>query len=777
MAGKSAKNNNSIAIEVTHGNHDDGQTTLYTEPENIEQHSNDNTSEEEEGKITDNNTSTSITANGSERSMDDAYPMVDQDRLTIAVDPSDDDLDKDRPTKSSTKSKSKSTREAKDANDIDMLKGKYGGARPKSVTKIKNKQANDERITKTPHKKSVASRLLSLHSPTIITLKSNRDKNKEKNNLTNDDIFISETKKAEAELEAARKRLLQSQREAELAKTRREAEEIRKKTLQTQKQADRDNKKAEQEHNRYQKITHQNKPVKSTLETVSFNENIQENESNNERMVRQSKTKARKLNPLRRARLNYTGTDGSNNPNITGCDNGANAWLDAQLNGEELDEEVKYLTNYAKKNSDRNRCYDIDDIPIKGPPTNEDDDIQSFISVTEAAETANALLIDDDLYICRNTGMMRRRQESKERDKSPRKTRRQPASTISRPERVLQERPRGDAYKHHTNKTRKPRENWQYDYYRYDHTEESKWDTESDTESDDIPPDNKKKTHKAKNKNVNDSRNYRRDDYNLGNRSRDDRKHSLPGYEKRRREQQRAAERNDRRQNNRGRLHYSSSESDNMHSNRKIKSGINAKPNSAVVEQKRYPQFSLGQVSGFVGQDIPFGSLTYEQFIAGELTTIINCDDPVKAQGRTEILQRVSLWRMRANVTWAQVRGTYSYIVRCIENQEIDWEADWDRFERHIYEKIVIPNISSTSSQNTQPTRRPSRTASSSSGDIVWFCKQYQRAESCQKESPHSGRIGNSFKQVHHICAACWLKDRVRRPHPESSAECPQRDN
>ena len=124
---------------------------------------------------------------------------------------------------------------------------------------------------------------------------------------------------------------------------------------------------------------------------------------------------------------------------------------------------------------------------------------------------------------------------------------------------------------------------------------------------------------------------------------------------------------------------------------RSTRSGINAKPSSSVKDQLRYPHFSLGQVSGFIGLNIQFHQLTYGQFIAGELETIHSCCDPQEQRGRMELLHRISQWSLRANVAWVQIRNTYAHILRKIENREITWEADWDQFERHIYDKIATP--------------------------------------------------------------------------------------
>ena len=183
----------------------------------------------------------------------------------------------------------------------------------------------------------------------------------------------------------------------------------------------------------------------------------------------------------------------------------------------------------------------------------------------------------------------------------------------------------------------------------------------------------------------------------------------------------------------------------------------------------RYPHYSLGQVSGFIGQNLQFHQLTFEQFMAGELATITATTDRVEREGRIELLQRISLWRLRSNIAWPQIRNTYAHIIRRIENRELTWRADWDRFEQHIYDKVMV-NQGNVKSDKTK------KAAQSGSSD-VWFCKQYQKIEGCPKDSPHGGIYKNSYKSMLHICATCWLKDRVKRNHPECSSDCPHKDN
>ena len=141
--------------------------------------------------------------------------------------------------------------------------------------------------------------------------------------------------------------------------------------------------------------------------------------------------------------------------------------------------------------------------------------------------------------------------------------------------------------------------------------------------------------------------------------------------------------------------------------------------------------------------------------MAGELSTILNCQSEDEKWGRIELLQRVALWKLRLNTSWPQIRNTFAHVLRRIENRESNWSSDWDSYERHIYDKIA-------STKTDKFKKQPITT-----NDTTWFCKNYQNIEGCTRDSPHPARIGNSYKQVHHICASCWLKDKgeyIRNP-------------
>ena len=135
------------------------------------------------------------------------------------------------------------------------------------------------------------------------------------------------------------------------------------------------------------------------------------------------------------------------------------------------------------------------------------------------------------------------------------------------------------------------------------------------------------------------------------------------------------------------------SESSQLHHDKpkKIRSGINAKPMSSVQEQLHYPHFSLGQISGFINMNLQFHNLSYEQFVVGELVTINNSVNIAERHGWTALLQHIS-----------QVHNTYTHIIRRIENREISWDADWDSFERFIYDRVGNTSTQNQVKQETQ---------------------------------------------------------------------------
>ena len=159
--------------------------------------------------------------------------------------------------------------------------------------------------------------------------------------------------------------------------------------------------------------------------------------------------------------------------------------------------------------------------------------------------------------------------------------------------------------------------------------------------------------------------------------------------------------------------------------------------------------------------EVTFNQLTYDQFLAGEFSTINRTDSHREKEGRIRLLERITHWKLRQGVAWSQLRSTYVVILRDIENRIISWSADFNQYYHHVIERPIL--MSSNTRIGKDKDQKP----------IIRFCKNYQIVDGCAKESPHVARIDNHDKIVHHVCARCWLKERTKRAHPETSPDCP----
>ena len=70
---------------------------------------------------------------------------------------------------------------------------------------------------------------------------------------------------------------------------------------------------------------------------------------------------------------------------------------------------------------------------------------------------------------------------------------------------------------------------------------------------------------------------------------------------------------------------------------------------------------------------------------------------------------------------------------------------------------------------------RSSNGSGPSKEEGVLFCVGYQRG-TCQQVSDHQGFFKGETRMLKHICAKCWRKNRKIASHPETSENCPAKD-
>ena len=60
-------------------------------------------------------------------------------------------------------------------------------------------------------------------------------------------------------------------------------------------------------------------------------------------------------------------------------------------------------------------------------------------------------------------------------------------------------------------------------------------------------------------------------------------------------------------------------------------------------------------------------------------------------------------------------------------------------------------------------------------GEGVVFCKAYQQG-SCSQTRDHYGQFYGQNRLLKHICGKCWLNSKTQVAHPETSEECPLKE-
>ena len=194
----------------------------------------------------------------------------------------------------------------------------------------------------------------------------------------------------------------------------------------------------------------------------------------------------------------------------------------------------------------------------------------------------------------------------------------------------------------------------------------------------------------------------------------------------------------------------------------KMKSGMLDKSTTNIRHKEVWPQKNLGE--DWAEEEIEFKQLKFEHLVAGETRTIETCDDPAQILGRLRLLRCIAYLKLRG-IEWHLLRKMYAAILSSIETREYSWESNFDRFESILYCKYLTD-------RNTDRDQKPQEGRKR-------FCRDFNKPEGCPRTSPHTAWFGNgpmaTKRTVHHCCAACLIRDKVAREHPEGHRECPHR--
>jgi hypothetical protein len=210
---------------------------------------------------------------------------------------------------------------------------------------------------------------------------------------------------------------------------------------------------------------------------------------------------------------------------------------------------------------------------------------------------------------------------------------------------------------------------------------------------------------------------------------------------------------------------------------RKARSGIMSKVTDYVKCPQIWPHVVLQDE--YLSKDMGFLDIDFRLLVAGELEIVTSSEtSELEKRGRLILLKQLAY--LLGVYDWSLLRNVYIAIIRKIEIGLMNWGSD---FNPEIQWMITKLGSGLAGKQVSRPkgrsvySREAETSASGVSGhsDKVWFCKEFQRNK-CLYQEPHTGSVGGRTVVLQHICARCWLKNKVKAIHPESYKECPARD-
>lgn len=162
-------------------------------------------------------------------------------------------------------------------------------------------------------------------------------------------------------------------------------------------------------------------------------------------------------------------------------------------------------------------------------------------------------------------------------------------------------------------------------------------------------------------------------------------------------------------------------------------------------------------------------------FIAGELEIITEArTDKTERMGRLDLLKK--LMYLSSSYELSTIKAYYAAVLREVELGHKTWKDDFQYVESAILNKHVPKSRSSYQNSSYKKTEFKSGKRQSDkkveNEDKLWFCAAYQRNK-CQHKSSHTLVLKGKMHYAHHVCATCWLKDKKKLEHPESSSACP----
>jgi hypothetical protein len=206
-----------------------------------------------------------------------------------------------------------------------------------------------------------------------------------------------------------------------------------------------------------------------------------------------------------------------------------------------------------------------------------------------------------------------------------------------------------------------------------------------------------------------------------------------------------------------------------------IKSGLLAKLHDNIRHPVMWPHLKLG-VRFCTTRNIDFEQLDLRLLMAGELEIITSHEiTDNESCCRLEVLK--DLICAAGFYEWSAVKRLHIAILTEIEMCVRRCGDDTSRIEQQVLMPFPLrkaatkPESKSNSNSNaSNVSARSGKSKGQRQG--LWICSAYQQRQ-CSHNESHTADVSGKLIVAHHICATCWMKNKVKAQHPDSSIDCP----
>ena len=208
---------------------------------------------------------------------------------------------------------------------------------------------------------------------------------------------------------------------------------------------------------------------------------------------------------------------------------------------------------------------------------------------------------------------------------------------------------------------------------------------------------------------------------------------------------------------------------------RKRRSGKSKKLTSDVRYPQKWPHSLLSL--HFVNKGKKYEDLTISEFCAG-YATILERSSKVKMGHRVTHLKE--LMYLSTKYQWKCVLNFHAACLLEIERGHLQWGDSFQSLQSTtLAGGFLNANRFGNAGSGTGASGRSSGAGGQNSGtgksEGTVFCRGFQRGV-CKHAQDHNGYFNGENRMLKHICAKCWLKSRTIATHPETSDNCPLKD-